>query len=106
MPTYCYEHEGAPCKLGQSFHLEQRLGDAPLAVCPECGGAVYKVMQPVNISAPQSDSDLRSKGFTKLVRRDKGVYENVTALDGESRYVHAGRPETMPDFDRRHLDGV
>ena len=106
MPTYCYEHEGEPCKLGKSFHLEQRLGDEPLSVCPECGGEVYKVIQPVNIGVPQSDSDLRSKGFTKLVRRDKGVYENVTALDGESRYVQAGRPETMPDFDRRHLDGI
>ena len=106
MPAYCYEHEGAPCKLGKNFHVEQRLRDAPLRACPECGRPVYKVMQPVNIGVPQSDSDLRAKGFTKLVRRDKGVYENVTALDGESRYVRAGRPETMPDFDRCRLDGV
>lgn len=106
MPSYCYEHEGKPCKLGNAFRVEQRLSDAALETCPECGGAVYKVIQPVNIGVPQSDSDLRSKGFTKLVRRDKGVYENVTALDGESRYFHADRPETMPDFNRRHLDGV
>jgi len=32
------------------------------------------------------------------VRRDDGVYENVTARDGESRYVRQGKPETLPNL--------
>lgn len=36
-----------------------------------------------------SDSELAKKGFTKLVRREKGVYENVTAGEGQARIVRA-----------------
>jgi len=34
------------------------------------------------------------------VRRDDGVYENVTQRDGESRYMVRGKPETVPDVKR------
>jgi len=54
----------------------------------------------VNIAVPTGNSDLKSKGFTKLVRRDNGVYENVTRREGESRYMEAGKPETLPDFSK------
>jgi hypothetical protein len=37
-------------------------------------------------------------GFSKLVKRDDGVYENVTASDKESRVVKAGDRSTYPDF--------
>ena len=50
------------------------------------------------------DSQLKSQGFAKLVRRDKGVYENVTALDGEKRFVTADDPSSMPDLKRRNMD--
>jgi len=43
-------------------------------------------------------------GFTKLVKRDRGGYENVARLGGESRYMEAGKPETMPDLKRRIED--
>lgn len=33
------------------------------------------------LSIPTSNADYRNAGFTKLVKRDKGVYENVTAQD-------------------------
>ncbi|MDR0868270.1 MAG: zinc ribbon domain-containing protein [Planctomycetota bacterium] len=104
MPNYHYEHEEAACVRGKTLVVKQAIADAALTRCPHCGGAVFRVILPVGIGAPQSDSDLRGKGFTKLVKRDSGVYENVTALAGESRYVRAGRPETMPDFKRRGLD--
>ena len=55
----------------------------------------------VNIATPTSDTSLKEKGFAKLVRRDKGVYENVTATDKESRYFYADKPETMPDLKKR-----
>ena len=44
------------------------------------------------LSFPQGDSALKSLGFSKLVRRDSGVYENVTARDGQSKIVSADTP--------------
>ncbi|MGE0386243.1 MAG: zinc ribbon domain-containing protein [Gammaproteobacteria bacterium] len=62
---------------------------------------VRKVIGPVRVAVPTSDTQLKAAGFTKLVRRDDGVYENVTALDGESRYFRAGQKETMPHLHRK-----
>lgn len=44
------------------------------------------------LSFPQGDSALKNLGFSKLVRRDSGVYENVTARDGQSKIVSADTP--------------
>lgn len=63
--------------------------------------SVRKVLQPVSLSITPSNSELKSMGFTKLVRRDDGVYENVTRLDNESRYMKAGEADTVPDIARR-----
>ena len=48
-----------------------------------------------------SNSEYRSLGFTKLVKRDKGVYENVTAIDGEKRYMKADDPDSIPHINRK-----
>ena len=79
-------------------------GGIPVA-CMGIGrhGAKNAAYQAVQILALE-DTDLRDKGFAKLVRRDNGVYENVTALEGESRYWDANKPETMPDIKRRVSD--
>ena len=42
--------------------------------CPGCGAAVKKVISRTNVSTPKTNSELRDLGFTKLVRRDNGVY--------------------------------
>lgn len=106
MPVYDYDHDDpAPtCALGQVFQIEASMHDDPLAVCPACGAAVYRLIRPLNIGKPEADTDLRDKGFAKLVRRDKGVYENVTALEGESRIWDANKPGTLPHLHRRGLD--
>lgn len=41
------------------------------------------------VSVVQGNAELRDQGFTKLVRRDTGVYENVTAKGDEKRIVRA-----------------
>ena len=48
--------------------------------------------------------ELRDLGFTKLVRRDTGVYENVTARNGDSRYMVSGKPETVPNIKKTVSD--
>lgn len=100
MPVYEYEHTKSSCSLGDLFEITQSLEEKPLAACPVCGGPVKKLISLVGISTPKTNGELRDLGFTKLVKRDDGVYENVTARDGESRYMQKDKPETMPDLSK------
>ena len=50
------------------------------------------------------NSELKNAGFTKLVKRDNGVYENVTALDDEKRYMKRGDPESIPHLNKKVED--
>lgn len=104
MPVYEYEHDGEGCSRGKRFEFYQSINDRPLEKCPECGRPVHRIIPRVYVNTPITDSELKSMGFAKLVRRDEGVYENVTALDGESKVMEAGKPETMPDIKRRIRD--
>ena len=56
------------------------------------------------VAIPAFNSELKNAGFTKLVRRDRGVYENVTALDGEKRYMEAGDKASMPHINKKVRD--
>lgn len=56
------------------------------------------------ICAPKGNSDLKSMGFTKLVKRDTGVYENVTASDTEKRYMVAGDSSSLPKLTDKITD--
>jgi len=105
MPIYEYEHlEAATCSKGRRFELAQSMTDERLTTCPECGGAVRRLISAPAICTPRTNTELKNMGFAKLVRRDKGVYENVTALNGESKVMEAGKPETLPDIKRRVED--
>ncbi|MFW6256138.1 MAG: FmdB family zinc ribbon protein [Candidatus Sumerlaeota bacterium] len=101
MALYEYEHIDKACKLGKIFEVEHPITDDALKKCPECGGALRRLISRVNVNTPRGDSDLKNMGFTKLVRRDQGVYENVTATGNESRYVDSNKPESMPELKRK-----
>ena len=90
--------------MGKIFDLQQSLSDDPIKICPQCGEPVQKIVSKINISCPKSNRELRDLGFTKLVKRDDGVYENVTARDGDSRYMERGREETIPDLSKTISD--
>ena len=47
------------------------------------------------------NSELKNEGFTKLVKRDDGVYENVTAGEGEKRYMKSGDKESIPHIHKK-----
>ena len=104
MPVYEYEHLHDPCALGQVFEFEQSMRDQPLQKCPRCESTVQKIISRINISCPKSNSELRDLGFTKLVRRDDGIYESVTAREGDSRYMVKGKPETIPNLAKTNPD--
>ncbi|MBN1868354.1 zinc ribbon domain-containing protein [Candidatus Sumerlaeota bacterium] len=101
MAVYEYEHETESCNLGKVFLVEHSIKDEAMTRCPECGGAVRRLISRAFVSTPKTNADLKNMGFTKLVRRDQGVYENVTATGTEHRYMEAGKPETMPDLKRK-----
>jgi len=65
---------------------------------------IQKVMGTPRLINPTGNSRLKENGFTKLVKRDEGVYENVTALGGEEKYMVAGNPKTVPRLDRKIKD--
>ncbi|MFH2219218.1 MAG: zinc ribbon domain-containing protein [Pseudomonadota bacterium] len=104
MPVYEYEHVGEPCDLGKMFDVEQSIHDNQLKKCPNCAGLIRKLISRTYISTPKTNSELRDLGFTKLVKRDDGVYENVTARNGDSRYMERGKPETIPNVKKTIKD--
>ena len=104
MPVYEYEHLENPCDWGGIFEFTQSMREKPLKTCPNCQGPVRKIISKINVSAPKTNSELRDHGFTKLVRRDHGVYENVTARNGESKIMHRDKPETYPHLKKTITD--
>ena len=98
MPVYEYEHQEGPCTLGRVFDYKQTISEKQLIRCPHCSGPVQKIISRINISCPKTNSELRDLGFTKLVKRDDGVYENVTTRGNDSRYMVKGQPETIPNL--------
>lgn len=104
MPVYEYEHLGEGCARGKVFEISQAIADARLTECPDCGREVKRLVSLFAVSTPKTNSDLKNLGFTKLVRRDNGVYENVTATGKESKIWDARKPETMPDLKSKIRD--
>jgi len=100
MPVYEYEHTEPPCHIGRIFEVTQSLEERPLSKCPQCGRPVKKLISLVGVSTPKTNSELRDLGFTKLVKRDDGIYENVTTRNGDRRYMERGKPETVPNVSK------
>lgn len=65
---------------------------------------VTKVISAPSLAFPKTNTELKNMGFTKLVKRDKGVYENVTAAEGESRFMTSDNPNSMPNFTNKISD--
>ena len=81
MPVYEYEAEKSGCDFCKKpFEIVRTVSERNLDKCPECGAKVRRVFSSVSVQSNiLSNSNLKDKGFKKLVRRDKGVYEDVTA---------------------------
>lgn len=77
MPIYEYRHTaeiGETCE--ETFEIFQKMSDDSLTKCPVCGKPVEKILSRFSGGADKmAPSRLKELGFTKLVRRDKGVYE-------------------------------
>ncbi len=80
MPIYEYEAKDSKkccdhCR--ESFELMQKISDAALTHCPECGAALIKLISTHSVGASQTGFDDRAKsaGFSKLKKTSKGEYE-------------------------------
>jgi putative FmdB family regulatory protein len=93
MPTYEYECE----QCGVRFERLQRMADPALTVCPECGGHIHRVMQPVGIIFKGSGfyvTDNRGKSSTGIPARKKED-EGKTAGGGEANGA-SKKPDAAP----------
>ncbi|NIN66377.1 MAG: hypothetical protein GTO63_17135 [Anaerolineae bacterium] len=71
MPIYEYE-----CKAcNRSFERLQRFSDEPVKACPECGGPVRRVIQPVGII-------FKGSGFYVTDNRQLPAKETAKELPG------------------------
>lgn len=80
MPIYEYRAKKqsqscSVCRVG--FEQLQTVSEPALKKCPECGGAVQRVISPPTVGASKSGFDDRAKsaGFSKLRKVSKGEYE-------------------------------
>ncbi|MEP7042248.1 MAG: zinc ribbon domain-containing protein [Dokdonella sp.] len=83
MPIYEYVASvaSACATCGAGFELLQKLTDAPLTVCPVCGGAVHRVLSAPQVVAGQGhvlqEGHIAKHGFTQYRRVGKGKYEKT-----------------------------
>ena len=65
---------------------------------------VRRVISAPGLAFPAGSSRLKELGFTKLVKRDDGVYENVTRDGNEARYMTRGDPSSLPHVAKKIAD--
>ena len=80
MPIYEYQHEGKACSLGKVFEYEQSIKDEALAVCPDCGKPVKRLVGSTNINLRKA----RGAGLPKR-KRGKGAGMNLIGDGKKSR---------------------
>ena len=84
MPLYEYQ-----CKAcGVRFERRQHMTDEPLELCPECGGEVYRLIQPVGIVFKGKGfyvTDNRAKSSTAIPRGTKKEKAKEEAPSGEDK---------------------
>lgn len=88
MPIYEYHPIGSKsckhCRGG--FEMLQKLVDAPVAACPECGVGVRRIVSAPHVTKSDSTLDpdnLERHGFTQYRKSSKGRYRK-TAGKGPS----------------------
>src|SRR5512138_594855 len=100
MPTYVYECQDC----GVRFERLQSYSDAPLRDCPECGGHVYRVIQPVGVIFKGSGfyvTDNKGKSSTGIpapgAKKEDGASSSSTDKKAESSSSDkAGTAGTTP----------
>jgi len=84
MPIYRYQVANDQPGCGYcapGFELMQKMADAPLSQCPQCGAVVRKVITAANVAAGSAHlsnpNHIEKHGFTQYRKVGKGVYEKT-----------------------------
>jgi putative FmdB family regulatory protein len=89
MPIYEYAPVSGQCKKCEGrFEVYQRIADAKLTACPDCGKPVERLISAVPVHgkySTKSDSKLKDLGLTKYVKNADGGYERTVGTGGPKR---------------------
>ncbi len=89
MPVYGYR-----CGRGHHFEVQQRITEAPLSQCPECGAPVTRVFYPVGII-------FKGGGFYKTDSRgsssDGSITPDAPKADAKPDAKAETRAKTAPE---------
>jgi putative FmdB family regulatory protein len=91
-----YEYQCQDC--GVRFERRQHINDEPLEVCPECGGEVHRLIQPVGIIFKGSGfyvTDNRAKSSTAVPGNAKKP--SKTSEEGTDAGASASTVESSSD---------
>jgi putative FmdB family regulatory protein len=96
MPIYEYK-----CENGHVFDVLQRMSDAPLTECIECGATVQKVLQPVGISFKGSgfySTDYNNKKGPKEEPKKAAATSGESSTNGasDSKTTTSEKTSTAP----------
>lgn len=80
MPLYVYEAKEPArgcARCAKGFEIQQSIHDPKLEKCPDCGAAVFRVIQAPGLGRSETDLHYRAKraGFKCLKKVTKGEYE-------------------------------
>ena len=88
MPIYEYSPISGHCeKCKGVFEVMQRIADAKLTACPECGQPCQRRISRVALGGTWSlsDSKIQQSGLTQYKKVEKGVYERTVGTSGPER---------------------
>lgn len=85
MPLYEYECESC----GLHFEKSQRFSEDPVRFCPNCGGPVHRVIQPVGVI-------FKGSGFYVTDNRGKSSTMPPAKKDGEGKSESGASSDTPP----------
>jgi hypothetical protein len=113
MPVYEYHCEDNGCTVEVSHPMAVKLhtwgelcfvAQIPLEDTDPLAPIERTFTQAPGVAVATFNSELKNVGFTKLVKRDDGVYENVTATDKEKRYMNRGDKDSVPHLHKKIED--
>lgn len=113
MPRYDYYCEDNGRTIEVSHSIREKLttwGEVCEAVdIDPCDTAISTAVRIVINTAPMmntptGNSVLKNQGFTKLVKRQDGTYENVTRTGTEKRFLDPKDPSSMPHLSKKIAD--
>lgn len=95
MPVYEYECESCSVR----FEKVQRFSEDPLKQCPDCGGRVHRVIQPVGVIFKGSGfyvTDNRGKSSTMPPSKREGDAKGDGKSNGEKSEAATGDATATP----------